>query len=331
MHMRKLLAVIACMAAPAAVQAQPITGWYVGAGVGVNQLLDTNVKGQVGVNEMNSNLGLAALGSVGYGFGGGLRAEVEGNWRTQHSNITPRGGSGTTYSFGPMVNLLYDFNSYGGVNPYIGVGVGAQWYHVPRLGSSEAQLAGQGIVGVAFPLGTPGLAITAEARGLGTLGDQKFRSGALNNPANVSGLLGLRYAFGGATTSRMSTASAASATTPAPVQQAEDARTYLVFFDWDKSDLSERARQIIADAAAASSRLAVTRLEVAGHADTSGTAPYNQGLSMRRGQIVAAELVRLGVKKEAIMLTALGDTHPLVQTGPGVREPQNRRVEIVLK
>jgi OOP family OmpA-OmpF porin len=113
--------------------------------------------------------------------------------------------------------------------------------------------------------------------------------------------------------------------------KADEARTYLVFFDWDRADLTGRAKQIIADAAGASSRLAVTRIEVAGHADSSGTPQYNQGLSMRRAQTVAGELVRLGVKQDAISVSAYGDTRPLVQTAPGAREPQNRRVEIVLK
>jgi OOP family OmpA-OmpF porin len=70
---------------------------------------------------------------------------------------------------------------------------------------------------------------------------------------------------------------------------------------------------------------------VAGHADKSGTAAYNQGLSLRRANNVAAELVRLGVPRTAISISAFGDTKPLVPTAAGVREPQNRRVEIILK
>jgi outer membrane protein OmpA-like peptidoglycan-associated protein len=328
MKLHKILLLAACIAIPAGVQAQPISGWYVGAGVGINQLLDANLKGVQGRTEMHSNIGLAALGSVGYGFGGGVRAEIEGNYRTQHSHNTPGGLSGTSYSFGPMLNVLYDFNAYGMINPYAGIGVGAQWYHIPARGSSEARLAAQGIVGVAYPMSSPGLAVTVEARALTSIGDQKFRNGSLNNPTNISGLVGLRYSFGAPPAPA---ATMVSNTTPAPAGKAEDARTYLVFFDWDQTDLTSRARQIIADAAGATSRLAVTRIEVAGHADSSGTPPYNQGLSLRRGQVVAAEMVRQGVKKEAISVTAFGDTRPLVQTAPGGREPQNRRVEIVLK
>jgi outer membrane protein OmpA-like peptidoglycan-associated protein len=139
---------------------------------------------------------------------------------------------------------------------------------------------------------------------------------------NISGMLGLRYAFGVAP---------APVAAPAPVPAPAPARTYLVFFDWDKADLTPRARQIIADAAQASTRVATTRIEVGGHADRTGTAQYNQQLSMRRAQNVAAELVRLGVARNAIDINAFGDTRPLVATGPNTREPQNRRVEIVLR
>lgn len=66
-----------------------------------------------------------------------------------------------------------------------------------------------------------------------------------------------------------------------------------------------------------------------GNTDTSGTPQYNQGLSERRARTVAEELVRDGVPQNAISMHAYGDTKLLVPTGPGVREPQNRRVEIV--
>jgi outer membrane protein OmpA-like peptidoglycan-associated protein len=109
-------------------------------------------------------------------------------------------------------------------------------------------------------------------------------------------------------------------------------RTFLVFFDWDRADLTERARQIIAEAALNARRAGgSTRIEVAGHADRSGTPEYNQRLSQRRADQVAGELVRNGVDRGDIAITAFGETRPLVPTADGVREPQNRRVEIVLR
>ena len=104
-----------------------------------------------------------------------------------------------------------------------------------------------------------------------------------------------------------------------------------MFFDWDRSDLTDRARQIVAEAAQARTRVQTTRIEVQGNADRSGSPAYNQALSLRRAETVAAELVRDGVAKTAIDIQAFGDTRPLVPTAPGVREPQNRRVAIILR
>ena len=117
---------------------------------------------------------------------------------------------------------------------------------------------------------------------------------------------------------------------PAPAAPAP-ARTYLVFFDWDRADLTARAREIIGEAAQNSRRVQSTRIEVAGHADRSGTPAYNQRLSQRRAEAVASELVARGISRNEIAVTAFGESRPLVPTADGVREPQNRRVEIVLR
>ncbi len=70
---------------------------------------------------------------------------------------------------------------------------------------------------------------------------------------------------------------------------------------------------------------------MAGHADRSGSDAYNLRLSQRRADAVAAELVRQGVNRNDIGIQAFGESRPLVPTADGVREPQNRRVEIVLR
>jgi len=117
----------------------------------------------------------------------------------------------------------------------------------------------------------------------------------------------------------------------APVPAVAPARSYLVFFDWDKATLTVRARQIIKEAADNSTHVQYTRIEVNGYTDTSGTPQYNMGLSIRRADAVKSELVRDGVPGAAITTQGFGETHLLVATGPGVREPQNRRVEIVIR
>ena len=118
---------------------------------------------------------------------------------------------------------------------------------------------------------------------------------------------------------------------PAAAPAPSPAKTYLVFFDWDKASLTPKATAIIAQAASDSKTQSTTTLNVSGYTDTSGAPAYNQGLSERRAKAVAAQLVSDGVAATEIEIHGYGDTHLLVPTGPGVREPQNRRVEIVVQ
>ena len=145
---------------------------------------------------------------------------------------------------------------------------------------------------------------------------------------NNSFLAGLRYQFDvPSPVPPAPAAPAAPAAAPAPAP----AKTYLVFFDWDKSNLTPRATDIIAQAAADSKTEQTTTIAVNGYTDTSGSPTYNQGLSVRRANAVAAQLVADGVPSSEITAQGFGDTDLLVATGPGVREPQNRRVQIVLQ
>ncbi len=118
---------------------------------------------------------------------------------------------------------------------------------------------------------------------------------------------------------------------PVAIPQTVPVRSYLVFFDWDRADLTDRARQIVAAAATASTHVQTTRIKVNGYTDLSGTVAYNQKLSIRRAQTVEAELVHDGVAKSEIDIHGYGESDPLVPTAKGVREPQNRRVEVILK
>ena len=74
-----------------------------------------------------------------------------------------------------------------------------------------------------------------------------------------------------------------------------------------------------------------SRVTATGHTDTSGPATYNMALSLRRANSVKDQLVRDGVPAQAIVVVGAGETKPLAPTGDGVREAQNRRVEIVVQ
>ena len=102
----------------------------------------------------------------------------------------------------------------------------------------------------------------------------------------------------------------------------------LVFFDWDKSNLSPEAMATISQAAAAYKATGSARITNVGNTDTSGSTDYNMALSIRRADAVKSALIRNGVPAAAIETAGRGQTNPLIPTAGGVREAQNRRVEL---
>ena len=362
------LALLATTLIPVAAFAQPIEGLYVGAAGGLSFLENqrvmsesTNGATHIFRPAVSTNFQTGAQGAInlGYAFGNGARVELEGdlldNKRgTKGNNTLTTSQSAHEKKLGAMFNALFDLDigsPY--IYPYLGAGVGYQ--SVTRtvskniggtnfaVNDSQGAMAEQAIGGLSFPKpGAVGLSVTADYRFMVVNGTQNYTgtatTGGVTVPAsfrvrddhNHSVMFGLRYAFNVTPPPMPAAAPAPTAkivAAPAPAP----ARSYLVFFDWDRAELTTRAQAIIAEAAKNATHVANTRIDVAGHADKTGTAAYNQTLSLARARAVAAELVRLGVEKAAISITAFGDTKPLVPTAAEVREPQNRRVEIVLK
>jgi OmpA-OmpF porin, OOP family len=329
-----------------------LSGVYIGAGAGWNwrESAGDSFAGRPGNTDLDFNDGWVGVLALGYRTRLGARLELEGNFRDNTLDYETAGGlgrfgaGGRARTYGAMVNALWDlnFNLPLAIVPYVGGGIGyahTEYSNVrssapdaPRIDGGCGAFAYQGIAGAGMPvLGVPGLLLTAEYRYFNTLeckidgqagtGGALRRDGFEQQSEFHSALIGLRYTFG--TPARRVAETPAAA--PAP------ARTFLVFFDWDRSDLTARAREIIGEAAQGARRGQPTRIEVAGHADRTGTAQYNQRLSERRAEAVAAELVRNGINRADITTTGFGFERPLVPTAAGVREPQNRRVEIVLR
>ncbi len=359
MKFRNLLLAATVLAAPVALsgvaKAQPVTGIYVGAEGGYNVESSSKSK-DIYVDRVNQDSsarislknGWGGEASVGYGFGNGFRVELEGDYMENRFSKTRTNGvtafaHGKESKYGAFANVLYDFDvGLPYLYPYVGGGVGWQLADfndyttgTEAVNKTKGALAYQGIAGLAFPIApVPGLSFTVEYRFIGLANSRKYTGSSAGLPLsfkvdheyNNSVMAGLRYAFGVA-------APMAPAPAPAPMAAPAPApaKTYLVFFDWDKYDLTPRATQIIAQAAADSHSEQTTTIDVSGYTDTSGTPGYNMGLSERRAKSVAAQLVTDGVPESEISIHAFGETHLLVPTGPGVREPQNRRVEIVLQ
>ncbi|HUN39189.1 MAG TPA: OmpA family protein [Acetobacteraceae bacterium] len=355
---------LALLALPLAATAQPVSGLYISGGLGADLPQNTYFTPSSPVDgatrlKTEDNLGFTGLGAIGYGLGDGFRFEIEGDFaRNGVQNIYqkfPTTTSGTEHTYGVMVNALYDLDiGSPWIYPYLGAGAGYQWSHfdgvsVTQIGgpfrlstdATAGAFAWQAIAGVSVPIpSVRGLSFTAEYRFMETLGGPTY--GALETPVGGGPavftdlklhnqfdhlfLIGLRYEFNTpAPPAPVMTPAAQAVPTPAP------SRSYLVFFDWDKATLTDRARQIIQEAADNSRRVQYTRIMVNGYTDTSGTPQYNMGLSIRRARAVEGELIHDGVPQNVIAIRGYGETHLLVPTGPGVREPQNRRVEIIIQ
>ena len=263
--------------------------------------------------------------------------------------------NGSDESWGGFANVLYDFDLerlFGLksiATPFIGGGAGYLWQRYNRPNTMMAAITGthggfswQGIAGVAFDTGIAGLQVVAQYRMIGQPGsfyNGSFNYGTEGGHANFDQrfnhqfIVGFRYAFQNQPIHHSQPPAVRPIVTaaPAPVP----ARSYLVFFDWNQYALTSRARQIVVEAAHASTYVHTTRINVNGYTDSSA-APgpagqkYNYALSVKRARSVEAELIRNGVPASEIVIRGYGDTNPLVPTAPNTREPQNRRVEIIL-
>jgi OmpA-OmpF porin, OOP family len=110
--------------------------------------------------------------------------------------------------------------------------------------------------------------------------------------------------------------------------QSGERESFLVFFDWGKPELTRDGEAVLQEAVAAYRQSRPGRVHVAGHTDRSGPAAVNLAASRRRAEAVRDRLIALGIPAAAITVTAFGESRPIVPTEDGVREAQNRRVEI---
>jgi outer membrane protein OmpA-like peptidoglycan-associated protein len=269
--------------------------------------------------------------------------DLEEEFRWQQNDINRLGGvraNGIRSAYAFMTNLLYNFN-FGlpiPVVPHLGVGVGAvelrDGLSVPGVGTigggTDWELGYQGIAGIRYNV-NPSLAFDVDYRYLGTT-DPTFRFRGVAAPGRYkseyssnSVLASFIVKFGAAPPPPPPVAAPPAPPAPPPIVR----KVFLVFFDWDKATITPEGMQIVQQAAAAWRSGAPVQIQVTGYTDTSGSPGYNQRLSERRANNVAVALIRSGVPRTEMVVSGRGENDLRVPTPPGVREPQNRRVEIV--
>ena len=382
MRMRFAVALTIALGAGAAAGAQAqtltVSGLYIGAGIGgtmLNNTINRNTPigffGQGNGSQFSYGVGPAGQVAIGWGFGNGFRAEMEGYLRrpsldsvTLFGNGSFSGGlvsrNGRAQIYGFMANAYYDFDlsALGSVfryiQPYVGAGIGAGYSEFSGLqtdafGSLRTTASGTGrtlayqaILGVAVPMDyvAPGLAVTAEYRYFGATAPRlSVRTATIptaNQPAFALAALdrtvspgigshnftvGLRYAFNTPGDAPVAAPVALGFAMP-QYQQRPQAQNFAVYFPLSSSNLDGAARGTVSQAARMARSAGASGLDVVGSADGAMN-PRNRALSARRAEIVVAELVRQGIPRNAISVSAVGGTGPV--------EAQSRRVDIALR
>lgn len=342
-----LLGAAAFVALSAPADAARLTGWYGVFEGGGNYIHDV----EVGTftppafptdSTVSAEIGWAGLASVGYAYTNGWRVEVEGGYRynaleslvTGGGLVTPMTGDLSQYTL--MANFMYDFPSRGPVTFSLGAGVGADWGRIDTaslgtpLSSDNVSLAFQGIAGLSVRMAS-WVDLVLNYRFLYVTGFEFEEPLVAPNVFNVNTdaisqhtvTMGLRFG----SHKEEAPAYVASAPPPAPPPPA---RQYVIYFGFNKCNITADADTVLSDAAQSAKQLGSVTIKIVGHTDTVGSQRANQRLSECRAGAAKANLVMKGISASSISATGAGETQLVVDTGDGVKEPQNRRATIDL-
>lgn len=330
---------LSAMAVP--VQATP-KGWYLSLGGGVNMPQDasfviTPPGGPGATVPVEFDTGWAVMGSIGYRWDTNWRLEFELAFRQNDWESTPGPvNTGEISQFSQMLNVAYDIPLSEHLTLSLGAGIGGNLIGLdvdaPPVVSLDDDyvLAGQLMASLSYQVSRQ-LELFLDYRYMVTDDpSHSFFFAGLNRQLsydveNHTVMIGMRYDLSPDEAPVVYVPPPPLPPAPPPV-----AKQYIVFFGWNKSNLNAQAAETVAQAAATAKQIGAASILVVGHADTSGGARYNQRLSERRANTVANELVRNGIAPESISAMGKGENELMIQTGDGMREPQNRRVEISL-
>lgn len=351
-----LLGAAAVLALSAPANAGRLSSWYGVFEGGGTSLQDVDIQSYVTPapvpvsSTLDTDIGWAAMASVGYAYSNGYRVELEGGYRHNEFNelvsvggvASPADGSLGNYTL--MANILYDFPAASGVTLTLGGGVGASYARfdgssliAPALPVEDDQvsLAFQAIAGLSYQINS-WLDIVLNYRYL-YVTDHEFAEVDALVPANTNHIdtqdlqshtvtMGLRFGSHKVDAPPV----VKSAPPPPPPPQAQVARQYVIYFGFNKCAITAEADAVLSEAAGAVRTLGSVGVKIVGHTDTVGSARTNQRLSECRATAAKSNLVSKGVASGAIQATGAGETQLVIQTADNVKEPQNRRATIDL-
>jgi OOP family OmpA-OmpF porin len=314
-------------------------GWYVGIGAGFNWIHDGVQQDLVGGTLLRTqawsfDTGSVVAGTLGHYYGGGWRFEFELARRDNDVDticaVACVGSTAEVNQFSQMFNAIYEVPVAKDWTLSLGAGLGGNLVELDNyLGASDRDyvLALQGLAQVGYSV-TERWTVFADYRYMKN-GDVQVTvpGGDLElEKADSSLMLGVRFDLQpGAAPVQARVEPQTSrpvATTPAAPKE------FLVFFGFNKSDLTSHGVRVVGEAAEAAKKHGAASISIVGHTDTSGSAVYNNALSMRRAQAVKDSLMAHGIDGGMISTAGRGEAELLVTTGDGVKEPQNRRAKI---
>jgi OOP family OmpA-OmpF porin len=333
---------VAATTAPA--QATQLRGWYVGIEGGANWVKDWTFTSSNGTHnhefDANFESGWAVLGTVGYDFNH-WRIELEAGYRhNEVENFSTFGlpfpdNDASLSELTLMANILYDINLTDRLSLALGAGAGGdkvdlEFGAIQAADIDEWRFAYQGIAGFNYALSRRWdlalnyryLHVDAPEIPIGPFNGHAFTSADDIEKHTVT--LGLRYSFG------REEEEAAPPPPPPPAMPPPPPAHFVIFFGFNKCNITSEADAVLSEAAAAAKSTGSASVKIVGHTDSVGSPKYNQKLSECRANAAASNLTGKGVPAGAISTSGKGETELMVQTGDGVKEPQNRRATVDL-
>jgi outer membrane protein OmpA-like peptidoglycan-associated protein/opacity protein-like surface antigen len=319
-------------------------GWYLGLGAGWDTLNGPKMVGAGIDGKLSTSDSAIVSGTVGYKIPDSpFRFEIESDWDRHDTHDFETGGlsfpsSGHAEVRSVMLNGLYDFHVLPRLKLSIGGGAGAgsdrikfdNPFGTGHFTSDQTpHFMWQAIGGLTYEA-TPNVDLFVEYH---------FRDLEHPDHQSVIGPLGSRsltehVVMAGFRWYPWQEEEAAPPppppAPPPPPPPPAAVRTFIVFFDFNKSNLTSEAESVVAEAVKTAQTSGPVRIVITGHTDTVGSDSYNQALSQRRADTVKSQMITDGLSGDEISTVGKSFHDPLVPTGPNVREPQNRRAVIDL-
>jgi outer membrane protein OmpA-like peptidoglycan-associated protein len=307
-------------------------GWYSGLEAGWVHVNDTALEPVYTVMEFDNRWG--ALATLGFAFDNRLRLEIEGGYRNNDINKLCAVGcaavnDGELTEWSAMMNMVYDMPIASRWLLNLGAGAGIDHARLDDdegFEGTDTAFAVQGILGLTYRLSDHWDA-AINYRYLWA-DSPNFSYGATRVDMDIvkhTVTLGFRYGYDDPPPPPVAAAPEPPPAAPAAPKQ------FIIFFGFNKCNITAEADAVLSEAASAAKSSGSASVRIVGHTDTVGSSAYNQKLSECRADAAKANLVGKGVSDGAISTSGKGEAELMVQTGDGVKEPQNRRATVDLQ